>query len=86
MFVYIKFEWKFFKLVGRFVKDFDLDVEDWVIDMRDYIVNILINDEKIEFVLDYFIGNVKMEIWMCLFDMKKIVDDILKIVEEIFKI
>lgn len=84
--VYIKSERKLPKLAGRPVKDSDPDVEDWVTDMRDHIVNIPTNDEKIEFVLDHLTGNAKTEIRMRPSDMKKTADDILKIVEETFKI
>lgn len=84
--VYIKSERKLPKLAGRPVKDSDPDVEDWVTDMRDHIVNIPTNDERIEFVLDHLTGNAKSEIRMRPSDMKKSADDILKIVEETFKI
>lgn len=53
-------------------------------DMRDHIVNIPTNDERIEFLLDHLPKNAKWETRMRPSDMKKSVDDVLKIIEETF--
>lgn len=54
--------------------------------MREHIVNVPTNDERIEFVLDPLTGNAKTEVRMRPSDMKESADDILRIIEETFKI
>lgn len=61
----MKLERKFFKFGGYLEKDIDFDVIDWILEMREYIRGMILKDRYIDFVMDYFIGNVKVEI--CLY-------------------
>lgn len=71
------------KFVVRFEYDWDLDVDDWKMDINKYILSILLIEGNIEFINEYFIGFVKVEVSVRLVELKKI-EGIFKIIEDIF--
>ena len=84
--IYIKSERKIPKLAGRPTKDSDPKVDDWISDMKEHLPSIPTNEGKIEFVIDHLTGSAKTEVRLRPADNKKTADDILKIIEDTYKL
>ena len=83
--VYIKSDRKIPKLAGRPVKENDPEVDEWVTDMREHLSSLPSNESKIDFVLDHLAGSAKSEVRLRPPEMKRTADDILKIIEDVYK-
>lgn len=84
--VYIKYERKLSKFAGRPENDSDPDVDDWLMDMREHILSIPSTEGKIEFINDHLIGSAKTEVRLRPAELKKTPEDILKIIEDTYKV
>lgn len=86
--VYIKSEQKLSisKFAGRPENDSDLDVDEWLMDMREHVLSIPSTEGKIEFINDHLIGSAKTEVRLRPAELKKTPEDILKIIEDTYKV